>query len=122
MANPEQRRSGEQDSVPYKVLFIPAIMVVVASLSAAYGRWSENADNRIRDVQIANEQIRDQLDATQPPDHLVLHDEARTFSFQRIPPEGGATETCSGNYQIEDEIATIVGPLSCMQVIPAPGQ
>ena len=79
---------------------------------------SDNA-NKIRDTQIANEQVRDQLEQAHRVGQLVLDPEHKTFTFNSNAASG-EPETCTGKYTEDNGTAHVTDDLSCTQTVPAP--
>ncbi|HSX15755.1 MAG TPA: hypothetical protein VLF40_03105 [Candidatus Saccharimonadales bacterium] len=77
------------------------------------------------EVQHHTDQITQELNEQQPEravGQLVLHEKARTFSFQSQTADG-APETCQGSFELQDKVAHVVGGVACtLTPEPAPHQ
>lgn len=86
------------------------------------GYWNGSSDDpgdkKIQEAQIQNEQIYTQLDSEVTPiKGLILKTSDETFEFQ-TQTQNGQAETCSGEYEVKDDVAVAVGDLACTQTSP----
>jgi len=114
----ERYNDGRSAGITGLTAFV--LCVSMFNIGSAVGRSLEHADDRVHDVQISNSQLHDQLARDHQVGQLVLNDEEHTFSFHTEDPTTEQPETCTGKYEVKNEVAELVGPLSCTQVIPAP--
>jgi hypothetical protein len=103
--------------------------VLAAFVAFQVGWWGsfilhdalDNSADRVRDTQIYNGQIHDQLAHSYDTiGGLVLanSDNDHTFTF-RSTDEAGTPETCTGNYEVHADTAAAVGSIACTQTMPA---
>ncbi len=75
----------------------------------------DDSDERVAEVQAHNEQLQRQLIPTYKGlGHLVLDDEKDTFVFH-IDSTEYPSQTCSGEYKVEDGHAVAVGSIACTE-------
>lgn len=74
----------------------------------------DKSDERVKDVQIHNEQLYEQLSETyEDLGSLVLNDTGDTFTFT-VSQSGGREQTCEGSYEVNDDsIAIAIGDIAC---------
>jgi hypothetical protein len=79
---------------------------------------TDNADERVRDIQTRNEQLYDQLSETHESlGSLVLNDEKDSFTF--VLSQGTDLEqTCEGSYEISNNTAVAIGDIVCSVSTP----
>ena len=106
----------ERDSVAIPLIAFGLFGLGMISLGSSIE--SGNADDRVRDIQPANEQVHEQLDRVYNLGRLVLNDEDHTFTFVRHNLDG-STATCAGHYEQQEDMAQVVGELVCSQAEPA---
>ena len=75
----------------------------------------DKADERVERVQEYNAQLMPQIMEVRPGvmGTVTLKDRDETFSFS--VREDGQTQTCRGEYEVTDEVATVAGPITCTQ-------
>ncbi|HEV7454874.1 MAG TPA: hypothetical protein VGO07_06470 [Candidatus Saccharimonadales bacterium] len=95
------------------------ISVALGSILVNVGRALEDAPGQVKDVQIRNEQLHDQLDGAHTVRGLIIDPEETTFRFNTTDPNEQA-EICTGKYEVKNNAATVVGDLACTQVVPGP--
>ncbi|HSX15754.1 MAG TPA: hypothetical protein VLF40_03100 [Candidatus Saccharimonadales bacterium] len=106
----ERGGSGGSFILPYAVGLI---------LGIAIGNIGHIGDaDKNRDTQLANEQIRGELEQAHQVGRLVLDPDHMTFSFN-THDQNGTPETCSGAYQGKGEAAHLQSDLKCEQTVPA---
>ncbi|MCA9346451.1 hypothetical protein KC960_03090 [Candidatus Saccharibacteria bacterium] len=88
--------------------FVSGYFIKIAEISEA----NRIADKRVDAVQKYNAQLTDQLSDSYTISGLVVDDEAGTFEFTSTLP-GSGTETCTGNFVVENDIARGVGSVAC---------
>jgi hypothetical protein len=74
---------------------------------------TDNVDGKVRDAQITNAQLQDQLGQSHDLQNLIVDPSKHTFSFQ----EGA--ENCTGKYEGDKNQAHAVGQLACTTSVPA---
>jgi len=107
-------RSSGSSIFPYMIGLVLGLTIGNVSQAIAH---SGDADKN-RDTQLANEQIRGELEQAHQVGRLVLDPDHMTFSFN-THDQNGAPETCSGAYQGKGEAAHLQGDLKCEQTVPA---
>lgn len=73
-------------------------------------------DDRVRDVQLHNQQLLEQLDNDRVVNGLILDDEEDTFTFG-TRDRNGVPQECTGTYEVEGDVARVVGDLTCSQTV-----
>ena len=82
------------------------------------GSSDDPGEKKIQEAQIHNEQIYTQLESEVTPiQGLILKTSDETFEFQ-TQTQTGQAETCSGEYEVKDDVAVAVGELACTQTSP----
>jgi hypothetical protein len=76
-----------------------------------------NPDERVRHAQEYNAEIGVQLvdEGHRDSQHLLVDDRGRTFTYDS-PNDGH----CTGRFEVQNSIATVVGPIACTQTLPNP--
>lgn len=78
------------------------------------GKLTDNGDERVREVQIQNEQLQEQLSTEYGQvGNLVLNDETDTFEYRK-----SNGDKCEGEYRVENDTAVAVGNIACTQTMP----
>jgi hypothetical protein len=93
--------------------------ILIGNALITVGRALDDAPGKVRDVQIRNEQLYDQLDDAHTVQHLRLNPKEKTFGFDTQSPTD-IPEHCTGHYEIQKDVATVVGDLACTQTVPGP--
>lgn len=75
----------------------------------------EKADERVERVQQYSAQLQPQVVEVSPGvmGRVIIKDQDETFSFKSR--DNGQVETCTGEYQVEDDVATLAGSIACTQ-------
>lgn len=77
----------------------------------------DDSDDRVREVQVYNEQLRPQLEVGERVvAHLRVDDQDRHFTFDSKSAQG-AEQACKGSFKIEQGTATLAGKLSCTETV-----
>jgi len=106
---------SQNHEVAHTVSSLFAAAIVGFMINSVLSSALDDSKQRERDVQIQNEQLRDQLTPEHSVHELVLRAEDHTFGFRE------ENETCTGNYEVRNNMATVVGPLVCTHTVPLPG-
>lgn len=106
MANNYERGGGGSAALS---LFLSAALF---NLGIALGRTVEDTGDKVRDVQITNEQLTNQLGQSHIVDNMIVVPGEHKFEFQ----EGALT--CTGKYEGTKQQAHVVGNLACTQAVP----
>ena len=94
-----------------------ATAVLSFSVQTCYGNSDEDLERATQEAQIHNKQIYTQLEPEVSPfKGLILNTGDETFEFQS--QQNGQAEACSGEYDVEDDVATLAGPIACTNTIP----
>lgn len=82
------------------------------------GSAINDSEEAVRDVQVYGQDIRDQLDGRYPrmEDLILTTDDDETFSFRTINPDG-VPETCTGTYEVRDEVAVAGASIACSHTV-----
>lgn len=76
----------------------------------------DNTGDRIKGVQINNEQLYGELSPAHTVDGLILNDSDHTFTFHSRTQDG-QPESCKGSYDVQNNIARVSGTLACTQTV-----
>lgn len=106
---------------PWGVIVPFAVVASTAAISGIYTQTKveqverEDANARVERVQQYNAQLMPQLMEVSPGvmGTVTIKDQDETFSFNIR--NNGQTETCTGEYDVEDEVATVAGSIVCSQ-------
>lgn len=73
-------------------------------------------EEQIIEIQTHNEQLEDQLgDTFEGVEGLLLNpDETYTFTIS----QDGRERNCSGTYEVNEEVASLVGDITCSYLVP----
>ena len=107
-----------------KMMFGTMVAVGAGYACLAYGSLvedrtidsqQEQADARVERVQQYNAQLQPQLVEISPGvmGTVTIKDKDETFSF--TARDDGKVETCTGEYEVEDDVATVAGSIACTQ-------
>jgi hypothetical protein len=101
---------------------VPIVLAgLLFNIGITIGRAIDNPDGKVREAQIENAQLAEQLGHDQRAvGGLILDLEENTFSFKSSDPVTGVPETCTGKFTEHDNAATLSGTLACTQVVPQP--
>lgn len=91
-------------------------LVVGNLVSGVIHAATNNTDARVRGVQINNEQLYGELSQAHTVDGLILNDGDHTFTFHSRTQDG-QPESCSGKYDVQNDIARVSGTLACTQTV-----
>ncbi len=109
--------SSRREGLGFVGIFVTSMLAY--NIGSFVGRALEHADERVHDVQVANSQLYTQLDHDRQIEGLILNDKDHTFTFHTEDPQG-TPEVCNGKYEEHKDMATLIGDLSCTQVVPIP--
>ena len=108
-----ERRSPWSMLVPSAVVVSSVIMSSLYTQAKVEGVERDKADERVERVQQYNAQLMPQILEVSPGvmGTVAIKDQDETFSF--AAREDGQTQTCRGEYEVTDEVATVAGPITC---------
>ncbi|HSX35397.1 MAG TPA: hypothetical protein VLH84_00510 [Patescibacteria group bacterium] len=100
---------------------ITVLLVGIASFAIGgdFGKWGADTDAKVERGQLYNEELTSQLTPGRVVSHMLVDLDANTVTFQS-QDQTGMAETCTGKYQVHNDIAALVGQLSCTQAEPLP--
>lgn len=99
---------------------VPFVLLGAVNYGLGYfsGYTTSNTNNnlesnkRVVAVQEINAQLTDQLSDSYEMSGLIVDDKAGSFEFTSNLP-GAGRESCTGNFEIVDDIARGVGSIAC---------
>ena len=82
------------------------------------GENDANADKRVEQVQVYNRQLQKQLEVGHTVvANLTVDDTGKHFSFKTVSA-AEQNQTCRGDYEVRNDVATATGNLACTAVTP----
>lgn len=107
-----------------KFMVTSMVMAGAAYSCLAFGHIVENrtqdaeqekADERVERVQQYSAQLQPQVVEVSPGvmGRVIVKDQDETFSYESR--SNGQAETCTGKYEVEDDVATVAGSIACTQ-------
>ncbi len=97
--------------------FISGYFMKIGEINEA----NKEANRRVAAVQEINAQLSDQLSDSYEISGLVVDDKGSSFEFTSVLP-GSGTESCTGNFEIVDDVARGVGNIACTTETEIPVQ
>ncbi len=96
---------------------VPKLTVGILCFSAGFNiaaiisTTMDDSDEQFRNAQVYNAQLADQLEDSYPSiqDLVLVEDKDFTFSIN----QGGEAQSCTGEFEVKENIAAAVGEIVC---------